>query len=109
MGNDGSLVSLQCLQSNMRNLTLRLAHKHLTGGGQHLLVLTLDLNLQQQDETMMEQIAYFTVTNYSLITIWFYVTICSLVRRQIPFTFAGFSLKKEINQHSILTFKVEDI
>lgn len=53
MGNDGSLVSLQCLQSNLSNLTLRLAHKHLTGGGQHLLVLTLDLNLQRQDE--MEQ------------------------------------------------------
>lgn len=65
MGNDGSLVSLQCLQCNMRNLTLRLAHKHLTGGGQHLLVLTLDLNLQQEDEMkkMMEQIAYLIVNN----------------------------------------------
>lgn len=50
MGNDGSLVSFQCLQSNLSNLTLRLAHKHLTGSGQHLLVLTLDLNLQQQDD-----------------------------------------------------------
>lgn len=51
MGNDGSLVSLQCLQSNLSNLTLRLAHKHLTGGGQHLFVLALDLNLQRQDGT----------------------------------------------------------
>lgn len=46
MGNDGSLVSLQGLQCNLSNLTLRLAHKHLTGSGQHLLVLALDFNLQ---------------------------------------------------------------
>lgn len=47
MGNDGSLVSLQCLKCNLGNLTLRLAHKHLAGGSQHLLVLTLDLHLQK--------------------------------------------------------------
>lgn len=46
MGNDCSLVSLQGLQCNLGNLTLRLAHKHLTGSGQHLLVLALDFNLQ---------------------------------------------------------------
>ena len=46
MGDDGPLMSLQCLQSNLSNLTLRLAHKHLTGGGQHFLVLALDLHLE---------------------------------------------------------------
>lgn len=50
MGDDGSLMSLQGLQSNLSNLRLTLAHKHLTGSGQHLLVLALDLNLQQQEE-----------------------------------------------------------
>lgn len=47
MGNDGSLVSLQRLECNVGNLSLRLAHKHLAGSGQHLLVLTLDLHLQK--------------------------------------------------------------
>lgn len=45
MGNNGSLVSLQSLQGNLSNLALRLAHEHLTGCSQHLLILTLDLNL----------------------------------------------------------------
>lgn len=45
MGNNGSLVSLQSLQCNLSNLGLRLAHEHLAGGGQHLLILTLNLHL----------------------------------------------------------------
>ena len=45
MGDDGSLVPLQRLQGDVGDLTLRLAHEHLAGRGQHLLVLTLDLHL----------------------------------------------------------------
>lgn len=63
MGNDGSLVSLQCLQCNLSNLTLRLAHKHLTGGGQHLLVLTLDLNLEQEDEMQKIMVQIYVIVN----------------------------------------------
>lgn len=50
MGNDGSLVSLQCLQCNLGNLRLRLTHKHLAGGGQHLLILALDFHLERDRE-----------------------------------------------------------
>lgn len=65
MGNDGSLVSLECLQCNMSNLTLRLAHEHLTGSSQHLLVLALDFNLQTTRDEKKK--AYVMVTTSSLI------------------------------------------
>lgn len=55
MGNDGSLVTLQCFQCDLGNLTLRLAHKHLAGGGQHLLVLALDLHLEKDRKRKCEQ------------------------------------------------------
>ena len=55
MGNYGSLVPLQCLQRNHGNLSLRLAHEHLTGGGQHLLVLALDLHLETDRKRKCEE------------------------------------------------------
>lgn len=55
MSNDGSLVPLQCLQCNHSNLSLRLAHEHLTGGGQHLLVLALDLHLETDRKRKCEE------------------------------------------------------
>lgn len=48
MGNNGSLVSLESLQGNMSDLTLGLAHEHLTRCGQHLLILALDLYLERK-------------------------------------------------------------
>lgn len=45
VGDDGPLVALQSLQSDTRDFSLRLAHKHLAGCSQHLFVLTLDLHL----------------------------------------------------------------
>lgn len=48
MGNNGSLVSLKSLQGNLSNLALGLAHEHLTSCSQHLLILTLDLNLEME-------------------------------------------------------------
>lgn len=47
MGDDGPLVPLQCFQGDVGDLSLRLPHEHLTGRGQHLLVLTLDLHLSE--------------------------------------------------------------
>lgn len=46
VGDDGPLVALQCLQGDLSDLRFRLPHEHLAGGGQHLLVLTLDLHLR---------------------------------------------------------------
>lgn len=46
MSDDGSLMTLQRLQRNLGNLTLGFAHEHLTGSGQHLLVLALDFHLK---------------------------------------------------------------
>lgn len=45
VGHDSPLVALQCLQRDVGDLCLRLPQEHLAGGGQHLLVLALDLYL----------------------------------------------------------------
>jgi len=45
VSDDSPLVSLQRLQGDVGDLSLRLAHEHLARRGQHLLVLTLDLHL----------------------------------------------------------------
>jgi len=45
VGDDGSLVSLQSLQSNLSDPSLRLPHEHLAGCSQHLFILTLDFHL----------------------------------------------------------------
>lgn len=48
MGDDGALVPLQSLQSDLGDLRLRLAQKHLARCGQHVLVLALDLHLARE-------------------------------------------------------------
>ena len=48
---DRSLVTLQSLQSNLSYLVLCLAEKLLAGRQQHLLILTLDLDLNNQQSS----------------------------------------------------------
>lgn len=46
VGHDSPLVTFQCLQCNVGDLSFRLPQEHLAGGCQHFLVLPLDFHLQ---------------------------------------------------------------